>query len=223
MKPWRVPRPAFLASFVAVSTFVLPSAAGLAQPQASDPPVLDVEFMLRGYFFAGSRIEDPEALGGFGPSGNLSQSLDGHLEKGADSISLFALPEVSAPFREGFAGFRVVLVNTTDQVQSFEASDSRLPIVRQAMTEQGDWKAIEYLPSSWCGNSSHRVFLERDHYWSFTAPVYDGPIQTKMRFALLREHSEPIYSNEFGGRINPGQFTDKQGHTPTGIMDPYND
>jgi hypothetical protein len=32
-----------------------------------------------------------------------------------------------------------------------------------------------------------------------------------------------IYSNEFEGSINGKQFTIKQGHTPTDIMDPSND
>jgi hypothetical protein len=34
---------------------------------------------------------------------------------------------------------------------------------------------------------------------------------------------ERLVSNEFEGAINVEQFSAKQGHTPTGLMDPYND
>ena len=39
---------------------------------------------------------------------------------------------------------------------------------------------------------------------------------------LLGEAEERV-SNEFEGSVNEEQFTVKQGHTPTSIMDPYND
>ncbi len=32
-----------------------------------------------------------------------------------------------------------------------------------------------------------------------------------------------IYSKEFDGSINPGQFWRKRDYVPAGIMDPYND
>src|SRR5688572_12385010 len=41
------------------------------QPVAADLADVDVKFMVRGYCFAGSRIKDEQALGGFGPSDNL--------------------------------------------------------------------------------------------------------------------------------------------------------
>jgi hypothetical protein len=44
---------------------------------------------------------------------------------------------------------------------------------------------------------------------------------TKLRFVLMGE--KLVYSNEFEGSVNPEQFAIKQGHTPTNIMDPYND
>jgi hypothetical protein len=46
-------------------------------------------------------------------------------------------------------------------------------------------------------------------------------MKTKLRFIL--QGKEPICSNEFEGSINPGQFTHKRGHTPTNLMDPYDE
>src|SRR4029079_11871070 len=97
-------------------------------------------------------------------------------------------------------------------------------IVREALDAHGNWKPVEYLPSSWCGNSYHRVFLPAGQLWTFRAPVYDGDFATTMRFALRPKSGDaPIYSNEFPGRIYATQFSIRKGHAPAGIMDPYDD
>jgi hypothetical protein len=181
----------------------------LAEPAApetgADIPVRNLH-MQPGYFRAGSAIVDRQALGGFAPSDNYPKRLDQPAP--ADAISLIALPEVTATFDGPFQGFRVVLANTTRKAVPFQAADSRLSIVREALDSEGNWKPIEYLPSSWCGNSYHRVFLPPDHYWLFAAPVYEGPFDTTMRFVLYVDHeAEPIYSNTFHGSIDPGQFS----------------
>lgn len=45
-----------------------------------------------------------------------------------------------------------VVNNTTNKI-TFNAQDSRLYMKMQAKDSAGEWKDIEYLPSSWCGNS----------------------------------------------------------------------
>jgi hypothetical protein len=197
-------------------------AVDATQQEVEKLPAVDVPYMLRGYFLAASPIPDSEALGGFGPSGNLPIPLD--REVPPDAVSLIALPEELVPFHSSQRGFRVILANTTGRDVAFEASDSRLSIVREALSPEGEWKAIEYLPSSWCGNSYHRVFLPSGQYWSFRAPAYAGAIETRMRFVLRgSSEGEAIYSNEFPGAVNREQFSIRQGHTPTGLMDPYRD
>jgi hypothetical protein len=98
----------------------------------------------------------------------------------------------------------------------------------QALDKQGQWNDIEYLPSSWCGNSYHHVKLAPGSYWSFVMPVYEGEIKTKLRAELDhigddRECGKTIYSNEIEGSINPAQFWNKTTYYPNGLMDPYND
>ena len=175
------------------------------------PQPLAVSQMLEGYFRAKSPIRDEKAWGGFSPSNNLPTRLDRDAPTG--TISLIALPEESARFDPqsdlfdpGTLGFRVILANTTGETVVFHASDSRLRIVREALDADGTWKAIEYLPSSFCGNSYHRVFLPPGHYWSFAAPVYAGSLATEMRFVLYLG-SDQIYSNQFPGFVNPEQFS----------------
>jgi hypothetical protein len=200
------------------------SALGAAPaPDASVLPSLNVAHMLRGYFYAGSAIADEAALGGFGPSDNLPRRLD-RSDVPPGAISLIALPEEGLPFEGASRGFRVILANTTRGQVALHASDSRLSIVREALAADGTWKPIEYLPSSWCGNSFHQVFLPAAQYWSFAAPDYEGTEHTTMRFVLRGLASDGvIYSNEFSGWVNPGQFSVEQGHSPASLMDPYED
>jgi hypothetical protein len=55
----------------------------------------------------------------------------------------------------------------------------------QALDEHKIWRDIEYIPSSWSGNSYHQVFLGKNEYWEFEAPLYDGAMKTKLRLKLL--------------------------------------
>lgn len=196
---------------VAVAVLALSAAA-------AELKEINVNHMIRGYCFAGSRT-DTKAPGGFGSSDNAPQKLGGRTDGTNGAISLVALPQESATFGKSYRGFRLLLVNRTKSEAAFRASDSRLSIIQEARDEKGEWRPIEYLPSSWCGNSYHKVFLPAGKFWEFAAPAYTGSFKTRLRFVLQGE--TPIYSNEFEGRINPAQFTQKQGHTPSNLMDPY--
>jgi len=195
--------------------FVL--ACFLALTASGEP--LNVKFKVRGYFMAASTIKDPKALGGYASSLNTPKRL--HRPVPPDHVSLLAYPSEPASFGKN-SGFLVILANTTHSPAAFAAQDSRINIVREALDADGKWKPIEYLPNSWCGNSYHTVFLPPDRYWSFSAPQYSGPFKTKMRFVLEQEGLK-LVSNEFDGSINREQFTKKQGHTATNIMDPYDE
>ena len=204
-------------------SYIFPFAAVLAlgiSAQAADLTNVNVSSMVRGYCFAGSRV-DKQALGGFGQSDNAPQMVTDRSVGRDGQLALIAFPEKAVPFANKHRGMRLLLINRTKREAEFPASDSRISILQEAQDSKGRWKPIEYLPSSWCGNSYHRVFLPAGHYWEFAAPVYSGTMKTKLRFVLLGKH--PLYSNEFEGSVNRGQFTQKQAHTPTDIMDPYND
>jgi len=188
--------------------------------RAEELKPLNVQCMLRGYCFAGSR-PDKNAPCGYGPSDNAPRKLASQNLGKQGEISLLVIPESSIRFGHTNQGLRVLLVNRTRSEAAFDASDSRLSIIQEAQDAQGQWHPIEYLPSSWCGNSHHRVFLPAGHFWEFAAPVYSGLFKTRLRFVL--QGKKPIYSSVFAGSINPEQFTIKQGHQPTNLMDPYNE
>ena len=209
--------------FVGLSVF----ASGLEQQSPTPLEDLNVQFMMRGYFFAGSRIRDTQAFGGFGPSMNYPKAIPADMAVRDGIVSLIAKPDEEMVFGGKYKGLKVLLVNGTNEKQVFPAQDSRLYIVQEAQNEWGLWKPVEYLPASWCGNSYHVVFLGPKEYWEFAAARYNGKFKTRLRFRMDRQKSESedvtIYSNEFDGSINPKQFTIKQGHSPLGIMDPYID
>ena len=130
---------------------------------------------------------------------------------------------------KGYQGMKLYVSNTSKDTAYFLAQDSRMDLVIQALDKEGKWRPIEYLPSSWCGNSYHTLYLPPAHFWEFNIPVYEGEFETKLRAELLyisdqeKYELDAIYSNEFEGSVNPGQFWRKAAYYPSGLMDPYND
>src|SRR5262245_38375971 len=149
---------------------------------------------------AGSKIEDKAAFGGFGPSDNFPRPRGDEPLGEEGKVALVASTDGE--------GLRLRLVNRTEQVVAFDACNSCLFLVQEAQTSTGEWRPVEKVPTSWCGNSYHRVFLEPDEYWEVAAPRSRGSLKTKLRFRLeATEHgAAPLYSNEFEGSVNLRQF-----------------
>lgn len=189
------------------------------------PNAVKVDYMLRGYFYAGSTIS--EGLGGNGRSDNMPKPIAEIANDltATDGLHVLAQIDDERPFGK-HDGFRVIVANASSQPMRFAAQDSRLYMVHEALDPTGKWAPIEYLPSSWCGNSYHTLTLPARTYWEFTAPHYDGDFATRLRIRLsVRDDAgdHDTYSTEFASRINRAQFDQKQGHQPTSLMDPYND
>ncbi len=52
------------------------------------------KFMLRGYFCAGSKIKDTQALGGFGSSGNFPKAVTAALNKAISRMGSWTLTSI---------------------------------------------------------------------------------------------------------------------------------
>lgn len=165
--------------------------------------------LIAGYSYAGSR-EDKTALGGYGGSANAPKKVTEQTPGIEGQITLVVLPPESVSLKEDHQGLRLLLINRTAKEAAFGASDSRLAIICEARDQIGAWKPIEFLQSSFCGNSFHHVYLPVGHYWEFQAPAYFGSMKTKLRYHL--HDKQHIYSNEFDGSINPARF--KEPATP---------
>ena len=188
----------------------------LTYGQAKD---LNIKYMLRGYFYAQSSIVDSLAFGGFGGSSNIPKKMNESSKFKDAAFYLKIDTSKTVIFAEDFNGYVMYVVNTSGKMISLEAQDSRLYITAEAYVNES-WTAIEYLPSSWCGNSYHNVFLNSGEYWEFQIPKYDGKIKTTLRYALMLENGKYLYSNSIEAGINKKQLTEKQGHTAVSIMDP---
>lgn len=198
--------------------FFLAFAVGQLQAQEC----LNVKFKLRGYFYAGTAKVDTAALGGFYEDKNRPKMIGEGIHTLADAakFQLIAKSDSLAAFEKRIQGFKVFVVNLTDTIVELRAQDSRLNLKRQVFYHN-QWQDIEYLPTSWCGNSYHSVFINPGEYWDFTAPCLVGKIPAKFRFVLRLNDQTELFSNEFEGSFNRIQLTKEQGHRPSNIMDPY--
>lgn len=185
----------------------------------------NIDYMNRGYFYAASERNEYD-LGGFGGSDNRPKVIDKSHSFPNNSLSIVVQNSRGKETN-------VFVTNTTNGQINFRAQDSRLNMKVQALDKEGVWRDIEYLPNSWCGNSYHTLTLKPKQYWAFNTPHYQGDFQTKLRIELKyldpdnksrkREDrkEQVVYSNEFIGSVNPGQFWRKPDYVPGGLMDPY--
>lgn len=184
---------------------------------------LNIKFKLRGYFYAGTSQIDSTAFGGFYNDRNNPIMVNKKINNisQANKFQFIVKSDSIINFSKKVKGFKVFIINKTDSIISLSAQDSRLNVKRQVF-HNGKWKDVEYLPSSWCGNSYHSVYIKPNEFWSFNAPCFAGKIEAKFRFELYVDKNLTIYSNEFLGSFNKKQLKKEQGHNPTSIMDPYN-
>ncbi len=168
----------------------------------------NIENRMNGYYPAGSKVQDKNAFGGFWASQNFPKTVDPNMNARQGEISLVALPDEETVFAKKYRGMKLLLINATNEQVAFSASDSLLYIVQEALNQNGEWKTIELMPFSSCGNSNHNVFLGVNEYWEFAAVRYTGNFKTRLRFRLIKSRAEqsPIYSNEFEGNVNQKQF-----------------
>ncbi len=179
---------------------------------------VEIKHMLNVNTYVKSSIIDSIAPGGFGGSNNFAKKLNiDFREKG-----LFLKIDTTKviPFKEKYNGYELYLVNKNDSIISLNASDSRIDVIAEVFYKK-EWSSIEYLTNSWCGNSYHTVYLKPDEYWTFNIPKFTGKIETKLRYKLIIDENNNIYSNEIKTKINKGQIYKKKKYRSRGIMDPY--
>lgn len=197
---------------------------------AQQSPVLkplNIDYKNRGYFYASSApLEAAAGFGGWGVSDNLYQAITEKNPLPGNTLSVVLKPAEKIAIAQKISGFALYIINSTNDTIFFNAQDSRLNMKLQALDKKGEWRDIEYLPSSWCGNSYHHVYLPAHYQWKFMVPEYTGTLKTRIRATLgfkssLTADEQWMYSNEIEGSVNPGQFDKMPKYSPNGIMDPY--
>jgi hypothetical protein len=192
---------------------------------AEEAKDFNIAYMLRANIFAKSSIALPN-LGGFGTSDNAAWKIEDKSmfkESGfflkLDNSKKITYEVQGINGKEKINGYNLYLVNKSNNIVKIGACDSMLPVVAEVFID-GKWQPIEYLPRSWCANSYHQVGLNKNEYWKFNVPKYDGKIVTRIRYKLDMGQEKFIYSNEIETKINKKQLKDKPRYESGGIMDP---
>jgi HEAT repeat protein len=183
------------------------------KPALPGVPALEVNQRRTGSYSASSTAKDTDPRDGIGVRPNWAKKLGDKTWAAKETTALVAFPHEAVPFGK-HRGMVLRLVHRGKKPALFQGCDSRLPIVQEALDPQGRWREIENLRSSKCGDSYHELSLGRNEYWEFVAPVYTGPMKTKIRFRLDAtedfESRKPkrrwIYSNVFDGAVTKEQF-----------------
>lgn len=190
----------------------------------STPGAFNVDYQMRAYCYAGQKPDDPPSgLGGNARSKNVYQSLPPAREhQRAAKLEIIQEPDLT--FNDKARGIRLRIANYLTDTLVFPAQDSRIELVIQAQDQKGTWRDIEYLPSSWCGNSYHQVVLPPNSYWNFIIPQYTGALKTQLRAKVnffRGAEKQVIYSDPYQASVNPAQFWRRLAYSPRGLMDPY--
>jgi hypothetical protein len=182
---------------------------------------LNVKFQVAGRCFAYSSEKNWLAKNGEWHSNNYAKPD----AKAYDENGLFMLIDTSKIILidSVFKAHKLIVGNNDNKKHTFLGSDSRLSIVPQAIDENGNWQDIGFLRRSSCGNSYHDVILDKNEYWYFWQPIFNGDFTTKLRYKFEIENNKFIYSNEVNAKVNLEQFNPdlKEGYVNQGLMDPY--
>jgi len=198
---------------------------------------LNIDHMNNHYFRAASRRSKYDVS--YDSSANSPKRINNSQKFLSDKLNLIVRPDMKVTFNGQYNGFVAFVANTTPNNYLFRATDEYLSMNIQALDEKGQWRDIDYALEYHflCGYSSSAsvLCLAPQEYWSFCIPAYEGGLKTKLRLKLIcnvlnenlqeRKNSSliTIYSNEFKGSINPGQFWRIPRQTPNGLMDLYDD
>jgi len=159
------------------------------------------------------KISAPMYGGKYAGYDNKSRKVDFSTNKGfylkvdTSDITVFA---------DKYFGYKIYFINGTRDTVGIPAQDGRIKLIQQAKNEKDEWQDIENYINSFCGNSYHSVKILPNYYQIYTAPVTNGAFKTSFRFRLELSDTM-IYSNEYLGTINKGQFLKPKEEDKTGI------
>ncbi|MBS1617377.1 MAG: WG repeat-containing protein [Bacteroidetes bacterium] len=137
--------------------------------------------------------------------------------KAPDSLKIFVDTTDVTRSAYNHIAYKLYISNGSRDTVSINAQAGYYKIVEQAINSKGDWQDIETFYNSFCGNDYYQASLPPEHYQIIAAPIYKGQLHTQLRFRFeLGEKT--IFSNEYRGNINPGQFLAPKDKHETGII-----
>lgn len=134
----------------------------------------------------------------------VSISLAQETEYLTDSIYMKVNLEPFIKYDYLIKGVQIELINTKSNSISF--FDGVLNLVCQAKIEGNNWVDIEFWAQPWDYDGVPRITLRSNSSLKAVSPCYRGTLKAALRFRL-EVNNATYYSNEFAGRINPGQLS----------------
>ncbi len=183
----------------AVATFAMLAPWNWISPPPEPPRVqrlLDPTFHLRPYHDPYRNSVQQSVL-------QASKPIDASVAPLNIDVGLFLVPGPTLPWNDQYMGRKVQLYNTTNKIRAIPTSDYALFVVTEAMDDEGRWRALEDYREGNCDYSYFTVNLEPRHYWEFIVPIYEGNLQTRMRYVLSLGGDKVAYSEEFDGSVAP--------------------
>lgn len=95
----------------------------------------------------------------------------------------------------------IYMVNNTSQEIALQMQDHSFIGVLEARIGKNNWRSVQYLHFSWCGNSYILKKIPAGSKAYFITPVLTGNYKTTLRYKILGK-DKFYYSNEFQGNIS---------------------
>ena len=113
-------------------------------------------------------------------------------------------------YNKEFEGYLVSITNLTGEDQVVNTQDGRISL-RTEVFYKDQWLPIDFMQSSWCGNSYFEVTMRNESTWNIVMPKYSGHKTGPIRIclAIYKDGKEQeYYSQSFEGSYNTSQLLD---------------
>lgn len=95
----------------------------------------------------------------------------------------------------------IYMVNNTSSNVALQMQDGSFIGLLEARIDKNQWRAVQYLSFSWCGNSYRLKHIGAGVKSYFAVPTPTGNYKATLRYKILGK-DKFYYSNEFEGEIN---------------------
>jgi len=113
---------------------------------------------------------------------------------------LFEAPGNNIAQDKFYKAYPVYVISTTKDTLSIGYGD-HLPLILEAVDENGKWRAIQNEYTYICGTGLNTIILPPYNFVLTSVPIFKGQFKTKLRLRYKN-----ILSDDFTGTINHSQF-----------------
>ena len=121
-------------------------------------------------------------------------------------------------FSDKYLAIKLYLNNSGKDTIYIPRVSTSIPIIQQAKNMKGEWQDIENFYKTSTIKKSHYLVLAPGEFQVFASPVFKGSFKTVLRFKLELFDNKVVYSNQYNGYINPGQFLAPEDKDTLGVF-----